>query len=908
MNFPVKQVSQRYVFVATLLVLCGIAILARAVYIMTVKKDYWLAVSERLVKENDVVPPTRGNILASGGEVLAASLPEYKLFMDYMSWEKDVKRRGKEQHLRDSLLKVKADSITQGMCAIFPDIDSIAFRTNLLEGRKQKSHHWPLYKKRVTYIQYRQCKALPIFNLSANKGGFHTETFPTRKNPYGRLAIRTIGDLYKGKDSARTGLELSFDSILRGKPGIAHRQKVLNRYLSIIDKPAEDGCDVLTTLDVSMQDICEKALSDKLTEIEANSGVCILMEVQTGDIKAMTSLRRMEDGTYQEVNADAVKNLYEPGSVFKPMSFLVGMDDGFIKMTDQVDVGCGIKEMYGRKMRDANWRSGGSGVVTVPQILQKSLNVGVSTLIDRYYHNNPRKFVEGIYRIGVNEDLKIPIPGYAKPRIRMPNEDGSNWSKTALPWMSIGYETQIPPITTINFYNGIANGGKLLRPRLVKAILRGGEVVKEYPVEVLREQMAKPEAVKNIQDCLESVVSVGLGKKAGSKYFKVSGKTGTAQIWTKNGFASQYLVSFAGYFPSDRPKYSCIVCIQKGAPASGGGMCAPVFKRVAETVMAQNRVSDYSSARDTFGVLVPVVSAGNLRSTSSVLEQLGINFTSDADAERPGVLWCTTRTDNTGVALTGNASAADNVVPDVTGYGLRDAVYRLEKMGLRVKASGAGRVSWQNLQPGYKFKRGEEIELILGDKEDIPQAERPDTVKKDTTVTVKNPDEPEDSELTPTKKDEEKLKKAEQQRKEQLEKEKKNKKEEQKADKKDKKAVLTDKKKETEKEKKSEKDKKTTEKPKAAATEKKTAADKTKKASDTGKKSSTSAKKTSETNKKTSDASKKAADAHKKSDTKSATTTTKENNTKKKSDVSKTKTKTATGNSAKSATSSSKKS
>lgn len=297
------------------------------------------------------------------------------------------------------------------------------------------------------------------------------------------------------------------------------------------------------------------------------------MEVGTGDIKAMTSLRRMADGSYQEINADAVKNLYEPGSVFKPMSFLVGMDDGYIHMTDIVDVGCGIKEMYGRKMRDANWRSGGSGVVTVPQILQKSLNVGVSTLIDRAYHDNPRKFVEGIYRIGVAEDLKIPIPGYAKPRIRMPKADGSNWSKTALPWMSIGYETQIPPITTVNFYNGIANNGKLLRPRLVKAILHNGEVVKEYPVVVLREHMAKAEAVKNIQDCLESVVSVGLGKKAGSPYFHVSGKTGTAQVWTKSGFASQYLVSFAGYFPSEN-RFTRASCAYKKAPQLRAAACA----------------------------------------------------------------------------------------------------------------------------------------------------------------------------------------------------------------------------------------------------------------------------------------------------------------------------------------------
>lgn len=736
MDFPAKQVAKRYAFVASVLVLAGFAILGKAMYTMTVKKDYWLAVGDRFVKENDTVPPTRGNILADNGEVLAASLPEYKLFMDYMSWEKDSVRREKEQAKRDSLLTAKADSISEGMHRIFPDIDPVAFKQHLLEGREKKSHHWPLYKKRVTYIQYRQCKELPLFKLSPNTGGFHVEEIKTRKNPYGRLAIRTIGDLYKGKDSARTGLELSFDSVLRGKPGIAHRQKVLNRYLTIIDKPAEDGCDIMTTLNVGMQDICEKALGDKLREIEAQSGVCILMEVGTGDIKAMTSLQRMADGTYAEVNPDAVKNLYEPGSVFKPMSFLVGMDDGFIKMTDVVDVGCGIKEMYGRKMRDANWRSGGSGVVTVPQILQKSLNVGVSTLIDRYYHNDPRKFVEGIYRIGVAEDLQIPIPGYAKPRIRMPKEDGSNWSKTALPWMSIGYETQIPPITTVTFYNGIANNGKLVRPRLVKAILKGGEVVKEFPVVVLREQMARPEAVKNIQDCLESVVSVGLGKKAGSKYFHTSGKTGTAQIWTKNGFCSEYLISFAGYFPSENPLYSCIVCIRKGAPASGGGMCAPVFRRVAETVMAQRRSSDYSTARDTLNCMQPVVCAGNLQAAETVLDELRIARNGDLPEQEGALPWGVCQTRQDGLTLSTVTGEESHTVPDVKGYGLRDAMFRLEKAGLRVKVKGVGRVSAQSLKPGTTIEAGQEIELVLGNPDEIPKAERTDTLQRDTVRTA----------------------------------------------------------------------------------------------------------------------------------------------------------------------------
>ena len=728
MNFPAKDVMLRYSVVATLLTLAGVCVLGQAIRTMTFKKNFWMQVSQRFVRSNVPVIPTRGNILACNGEVLASSLPEYKMYMDFMSWEKDSLRRAKDQLRRDSmLLPPMIDSICQGMHQVFPDIDPTEFRKRLEEGHARKSHHWLLYPRRISYIQYRQVLQLPWFRMSKGMSGFHVDTFKTRKNPYGDLAIRTIGDLYKEKDSARTGLELKFDKELRGVPGVAHRQKVLSRYLTIVDRPAENGCDIVTTLDVNMQDICEKALRDKLTELEAQSGVCILMEVGTGDIKAMTSLTRLADGTYREINADAVKNLYEPGSVFKPMSFLVGMDDGYIHMSDTYDVGCGIREMYGRKMRDANWRSGGSGLVTVPQILQKSLNVGVSSLIDRYYHNQPEKFVDGIYRIGVAEDLKIPIPGYAKPRIRRPNPDGSNWSATALPWMSIGYETQIPPITTVNFYNGIANNGKLLRPRLVKAIMRGDEVVKEFPVVVLREHMAKPEAVKNIQDCLESVVSVGLGKKAGSKYFHVSGKTGTAQIWTKAGFASQYLVSFAGYFPSEQPAYSCIVCIRKGAPASGGGMCAPVFKRVAETVMAQRRVDNYADARDTMHCLTPTVDAGNLNAAIDVLNELGVKHKILIETKDAPLNWGVCTTTGNGLQLTEVKSFGANSIPDVRGYGLRDAVFRLEKMGLRVKAHGVGQVTRQSMQPGHVFKRGETVELYLGNSDEATPKQEADT-------------------------------------------------------------------------------------------------------------------------------------------------------------------------------------
>ncbi len=720
MNFDSKKVMYRYFIVAALLVAAFIAVMVKAVLIMTVEKDYWLAVQKRYQRTNVELPATRGNILAADGQLLAASIPEYRIYMDFMSWEEDSARRAKDQHRRDSLLFNNMDSICNGMHAIFPDIDPKKFEQLLREGRKKKSHHWKLYKRRISYIEYKQVKQLPLFNLGKYRGGFHEDEFKTRKNPYGKLAARTIGDLYGEKDSARCGLELGMDSVLRGKPGIARRQKVLSRYLTIIETPPEDGRDIQTTLDVGMQDICEIALNEKLKEIEANAGVCILMEVATGDVKAITSLTKRGNGVYEEINPIALNNMMEPGSVFKPMSFLVAFDDGLITMNDEVNTGCGIVPMHGRRMRDHNWHRGGYGTINVPQIIGYSSNIGVSTLIDRHYGSNPQRFVDGIYRTGIAEDLKIPIPGYAKPNIPRPVDRGERWAKTDLPWMSIGYVTQIPPISTVTFYNGIANNGRMMRPRFVKAELKDGQMVREYPPVAVRERMASPEAVSNVQECLKYVVEKGVGKKAGSKQFGVAGKTGTAQVWTKHGFSKEYLVSFVGYFPSERPLYTCIVCIRKHGNASGGGHCGPVFRRVAESVMALRNNSDYSGAHDTLHSKLPLAKAGNLNALQDVLENLDLNYIANYDMSEP-ILW--------GFAETGNelqlkaAMETNDVVPDVRGYGLRDALYRLEKLGLRVNVEGAGRVTSQSPAPGKPFQAGETINLKLTRGNTAPKQE-----------------------------------------------------------------------------------------------------------------------------------------------------------------------------------------
>ena len=716
-------------------------VLGKTAYIMFVEHDYWMTVSLRYEKKLKPLPATRGNILSADGQVLATSLPEYRLFLDPMSWEPDSARRVKDQVVRDSILNTKLDSMLTGVKRIIPDFEVERTREVILKGRKNRSHSISLYPKRVTYIQLTELKKLPLLNLPLGKSGFYTEEYRRRKNPYGRLAIRTIGSLRSENDEPLNGLELAFDSLLSGKPGTYHKLKVANRYITQIDTPSVDGCDLVTTIDVGMQDLTEKVLGDQLRSIGARAGMCILMEVQTGNIKAISSLSRLENGGYAEIDPRAVTNMMEPGSVFKPMSFMVAMEDGKIDMNTTCNTGNGIREMYGRKMRDSDWRKGGNGVLTVPEIIKKSSNVGVSTLIDNAYASNPDQFVAGLQRIGIMEDLHIPIPGYKKPRIRYRKDNPDRWYGTTLPWMSIGYETQVPPISTLTFYNGVANGGRLVAPRFVTEARRGDEVVQEFPTVVLREKMCKPEVLRNIQICLEGVVgkNTGTGKLAYSKYFSVAGKTGTAQIWSKGGFASNYLVSFAGYFPADRPRYSMIVCIEKGAPAYGGSHCCPVFKKIAEGVMAKNHKTNYEAAIDTTALRTapPMMQSGNLVALSEVLKELKLPHRNNYRTSE-GLAWGQPL--NQGSLLLNNESTQKGL-PSVIGYGLRDAVYRLERMRVKVKVSGFGRVVAQSLPPGSPIKAGMVVQIQLSTEQkpniDIKMSEE-SAVSPETTTPSSN--------------------------------------------------------------------------------------------------------------------------------------------------------------------------
>ena len=702
-KFNNDKVMPRYFAIAVVLTLIGFAVVGKAMYIMTAKKDYWTQVASRLKRDSVVVKPNRGNILSCDGQLMASSIPEYMVYMDFQAGAEDSIGR----HKRDSVWAENIDTICYGLNQIFPQKSAAEFKAHLLEGKNtiskngvKGSRNWKIWPRRIDYNTFCEVHNLPIFKERAYKGGFHWETFNSRRKPFGTLAQRTIGEMFGAKDSAKNGLELSLDTLLRGKNGLMHRRKILSKYLDIPVLSPEDGVDVVTTIDVGMQDLAERALVDELKEINGEMGVAILMEVKTGDVKAIVNMTRGQDGNYYEMANNAISYRCEPGSVFKVASFLVALDDGVIDTTMTIPTGCGVMEMHGRPMKDHNWRRGGYGTINVARALEVSSNIGVSYLIDKFYGHNPRKYVEGLYRIGIHEDLKLPLVGYHTPMIRMPDTKTTDrakyWSKTTLPWMSIGYETQIAPINTVAFYNAIANNGKMMQPRFVKQLVKDGQVIKEFEPVVLKEQIAKPSTIKMMQTILEHVVSQGLGRKAGSKSFKVAGKTGTAQVADQYGSyhsgTTRYWLSFAGFFPADNPRYTCIVCIKKsGLPASGGGMSGVVFHHIAEGVMAQNLKLSVNDARDSSSVFKPAVKQGNSIAADYVLTNLNIK-------EKPQLQ---------------QKKESAQIIPDVTGMGARDAVFALEKRGIRAIVKGRGKVKSQSLYAGTTVKQGMKCELYL---------------------------------------------------------------------------------------------------------------------------------------------------------------------------------------------------
>jgi len=720
-RFDNEKSMLRYTVLSGLLTVIAVCVLGKGLYTMTVEREYWKTVAARIKPDSIEVDAVRGSILSDNMQQLACNLPEYRMYMDFVALQESKA----DTLWHDSLghdtpvLRALCDSLHM----IFPQKSAADFLEHLKKGYEKRSRYWQVYNQRVSYTVFQRVKSLPIFRLKPGVGGFTAKKFMVRNTPYGGLGACLIGSTYKESGDAFSGLEIAYDSILRGHPGFKHRRKVLNTWVDMLDSAAVDGSDIVTTLDVGIQDLAERSLIKELKAVGGYTGVAIVMEVATGDIKAMVNIDRDSTGAYVEKRNHAIADLLEPGSVFKTASFMVAIDDGVIDTTNHIDTGCGLMKMYGATMRDHNWHHGGYGVLSVPKVLQVSSNIGVSALIDRHYHSNPEKFVEGLYRVGIGENLHLPFPEYSAPRIRMPKKNShgqyTNWSNTALPWMSIGYETQVPPISVVTFYNAIANGGVMVKPRFVTRIERNGETIKEFPVEVLKKQICKKETLIKMQTMLREVVSIGLGKKAGSNSFEVSGKTGTAQKASNGGYKNgtvNYLLSFCGYFPSDAPRYTCIVCIHKaGLPASGGLMSGQVFHDIAEGIMAKNIKYDVKDAKDSLYQALPDVKNGNMLAADYVMSHLGFTCQGgwNGKAKEGKPIWGDVENSGTIAVIHKKGMVSSRVMPDVTGMGARDAVYLIESRGAKAILQGRGKVRQQSKAAGTAIHKGERISLLL---------------------------------------------------------------------------------------------------------------------------------------------------------------------------------------------------
>ena len=735
MTFDKKYITGKFPVIVGAVFLVCLAIIWTLVKTMTVDKEEIMEYKAENVDGKVVEDPARrGNILSDDGELMSTSLPEYNVMFDFIAGAPALRKKGKtpEKILEDSLEREKyimkkdsafranIDSISRGIARLCPEMgDAKAVKAHLEKGLDARSQYYDICKGHVfDYLAYQELRKLPIFNIPGKwTSGIQPIQRNHREKPFGTLANRTIGSLYAKKDSAEAGIELQYDSVLRGKPGSKRVSLIRSRsnYIDIPLDPPVDGLDVVSTINVTMQDICESALRDKLVEVNADFGVCILMDVPTGDVKALVNLRRVGEGVYRDDQNLAVSALMEPGSTFKTASIMVALDDGEITMNDKVNTGGGEWMMYGRRMRDDGGR--GHGNIDVKAAVRYSSNIGVSRLVDMHYHNKPQQFVDGLKRIGIGQPLGFDIPGTANPRIYGPKENKKYWSAVSLPWMAIGYNTQIPPISTVTFYNAIANNGRMVRPRVVRGLSRNGEMVEEFPVEVVNPHICKDTTLHAIQEILKDVVNGerGTGRRVKSKYFYVSGKTGTAQVADEfGGYHSghpRHFVSFCGYYPSDNPQYTCLVAIKTAhSPVSGGSTAGTVFLKIAEQVYSKHVTTNIRLAADTLHESpMPEIKRGNMNAATNVLRLLGMKVSKDKNNKS---VWGRANVADRTVSIVGE-QFKPAVMPDLKGMGARDAIYALELKGFKVSIQGCGKVCEQSVEPGKEIARGKMVKLKL---------------------------------------------------------------------------------------------------------------------------------------------------------------------------------------------------
>lgn len=687
----------RVAFLAALIF--AVAILFRIGRIQFVEGEKWTTMAEKIGLQYKNVKATRGSIYSDNGSLLATSLPFYRVAFDPSVADEDVFSQG-------------IDSLGLLLSGYFGDRSATYYSRKLTKARQANKRYLIVNSKRVNYQDKKIMQTWPVFREGRMGGGAIFEKVDLRFKPFSELGTRTIGFINENNEGA--GLEYSFNHVLSGTDGNALFQKMAGGGWKPVydgsEVKAVEGMDIETTIDINLQDVAESALLRGLEQHDANYGCVVVMEVSTGYIKAISNLSKNNQGKYWELYNYAVgeQGLTEPGSTFKLASMIALLEDSAVKLSDSIETGKGTYVFYDKVMRDH--KKGGYGTITVAETFSKSSNIGVSRLINEHFGLKPDGFIGYLNKMGLTESLNFQMKGAGAPYIKDPSDP--SWSGVTLPWMSIGYELKLTPLHTLAFYNAIANGGTMVKPMIVKRISKAGESWKQYSPEILKESICSEPTLTKVKKLLEMAVQDGTASNIKDSDYRIAGKTGTAQkVKASGGYERSYYTSFAGYFPADAPKYSCIVVIDnpKGYNQYGSDVAAPVFKEIADNIYSRDSDMHHMfdpSFTPEIGVF-PVIQAGQLDDLQLICNTLGVSNHSGTNEE-----WVHARRNYNSVKWMENEILPDRV-PDVMGMTLRDALPLLENQGLRVDFRGNGRITKQSLTAGTKISSGSRIVLDL---------------------------------------------------------------------------------------------------------------------------------------------------------------------------------------------------
>jgi cell division protein FtsI (penicillin-binding protein 3) len=699
-----KEILVRASLVYILMLVMGLLIFGKALHLQFFEKERW-SQEENSTVRHKVIEPNRGNIYSSDGRLLAVSVPFYEIRMDFRS-----------EAFTDEVFYREVDQLCKDLSSLFGDRHWTTYKQEMVRAREEGQRYF-LVKRNVTYTQLQKVKDFPIYRLGQYQGGVMYVQNNKRVRPYGMLAARTVGYTMSEDLRSVVGIEGAYEKELKGIEGYRLMRKIRGDvWMPINDAneiEPEDGYDVVTTLDVDLQDVAESALYRQLLRHGADHGTVVLMEVGTGKVKAIANLSRDNDGNYSEGYNFAIGESTEPGSTFKLASMIALLEDGYVKPDDRIDVGDGVTYYYGQKMEDSGNK--GLGEITVQHAFEASSNVGISTLVTENYRDRPERFVDRLYEMGLNRKLGIEIRGEGKPDIKY--TDSELWSGVSLPWMSIGYEVRMTPLQILAFYNAVANDGKMIRPVFVEELRSHGKTVKRYQTEVLNNHICSRETLGKIRDMLEGVVENGTAKNLSNSHYRIAGKTGTAQVsLSKEGYTkSLYQASFVGYFPADDPKYSCIVVVN--APSKhiyyGNVVAGPIFREITDRIYVREfEMHKGAPLQAVEENQAPYAKSGMREALVHAADRLEIDYLADSSAGE----WVSARSAQEMMILN-NREVPEALVPNVKDMGLKDALFLLERKGLRVTADGRGTVRSQSVQAGTRVSRGMEIRLEMSIKD-----------------------------------------------------------------------------------------------------------------------------------------------------------------------------------------------